>query len=86
MLAKNTNIVGMADNWASFSKHIFGDKKPSDVQYTETRRAFMAGYVSAFTDMTNRIAAMSEAQAMIKMNAIEREIAGYLVELIRGEA
>lgn len=85
MSAKNTTVVGIAGNWALFSKQIFGDTKPGHIQYRETRRAFYAGYVSAFTDMSNRIGNMSESQAMIAMDRINTEIAGYMQELLRGE-
>lgn len=82
---RKSKDIGIALNWASFTRHIFGDKKPSDVQYREMRRAFYAGYVAAFTDLSDRVAALSEEAAMQKMSVIEAEIIGYVQELRRGE-
>ncbi len=42
--------------WANFASHIFSkESPPSTIQYDETRKAFIAGFISMFGIATQKI-------------------------------
>lgn len=70
----------MADSWSEFSKAIFGDFKPSDIQRSETRRAFYAGMISMQAIMNNL--PENEGEAMAVLNQLHREAFEYTAEVM----
>lgn len=70
----------MAASWGLFSQVIFGDHKPSTVQYVETRRAFYAGMMS-MQGMMNDLPE-NEAEAMAVLSNFQREAFEYTAEML----
>lgn len=74
-------LMTMADSWAEYSKIMFGDKKPSDVQYTETRRAFYAGCITYQGIMNNL--PDNKAAAMRVLDKLQSESTAYAAEILQ---
>jgi hypothetical protein len=84
----NTDIGGVMtvkESWAQFSKLVFGQRKPSDVQYQETRRAFYAGFQGALA-ASLEIAKLDEDTAIRKMEALQIEFVEFAKEMMAGRA
>lgn len=69
----------MAAGWAAYSKTIFGDFKPSTVQYTETRRAFYAGMITLQSYMNGL--PDDEKVAMVVLKKLEDEKQDFISEV-----
>jgi len=78
--------ITIAAMWATFSKAIFGDEKPSSVQYNETRRAFYAGYHAALMDCKLKVTALSERDGCKALADLELEALEFALEVSRGLA
>jgi hypothetical protein len=73
-------------HWASFSKLVFGDKKPSPIQYQEMRRAFYAGFHGNLMMMRHGIAALDEEPAVAALEALHAECQAFAKEIEEGRA
>jgi hypothetical protein len=80
-----SNKLTIKDEWARFSLLVFGDKKPSDVQYQEMRRAFYAGFGSALMTC-GEATDLPTDEAIETINKMHNEVAEFVIELLTDQA
>jgi hypothetical protein len=69
----------IAKEWGEFSKMAFGATKPSNVQYNEMRRAFYAGSMTMFTNLTSVTDPKQLDAYMAEIHAWGRELMAELI-------
>jgi len=74
-------------HWATFSKLVFGDRKPSPIQYQEMRRAFYAGFHGNLMMMKHGIGAIDDEDvAVAALEALHAECQAFAKEIEAGRA
>jgi hypothetical protein len=70
----------LTENWQSFNDKVI-PANASDVQRTETRRAFHAGFIRCFELLTDHCASLDADDAFIFMDKLNIEVMTYLGDM-----
>lgn len=67
----------IAQEWGGFSKQVFGDRKPSDAQYTAMRQAFYGGAMIMFGNLLKLVEQPNPDELM---TGFSQEIDAFVLE------